>query len=68
MGSTSTSISTKRSISDESPLFEGGDAVSEPIAHGAQSMGRTVAFDSTRDLLWGSTPQYINETRKHGRA
>ncbi|GKZ26889.1 hypothetical protein AbraCBS73388_003278 [Aspergillus brasiliensis] len=65
VGSTSTSISTKRSISNESPLFEGGDAVTEPIAHGAPSIRRTVAFDSTRELLWGSTPSYINGTQKH---
>ena len=58
VGSTSISISL-----DEFPVFEGGDAVTEP--HGSQIMGRTVAFDSTRDLLWGSVPHFINGTGNH---
>ncbi|KAJ5946733.1 hypothetical protein N7454_003572, partial [Penicillium verhagenii] len=65
LGSTSTSISAKRDLPlDESPIFEGGDAVTQPSQ--SRGVGRLIAFDSSRDLLWGSAPQYINKTNSAG--
>lgn len=53
VGSTLTSISTKRSISlHDSPVFEGVEVVTEPSR--IQGVCRKIGFDSNRDLLWGS--------------
>ncbi|KAJ6024671.1 hypothetical protein N7540_005468 [Penicillium herquei] len=57
-----TTASTKRSFStEESPIFDADNADIADPAEG-QSMGRLISFDSNRDLLWGSQPQFMNGT------
>ncbi|KAJ5715268.1 uncharacterized protein N7483_012449 [Penicillium malachiteum] len=62
VASVSTASSSKRRVSmHQSPIFDGDNAkIADPSER--QSMARLISFDSNRDLLWGSQPQFMNGT------